>query len=266
MTSIKLIATTSLIAMLAACGGSNNDSDMIQEGGAQLDSNGVSLAPIDVTELESFADNLGDGIDLDELPDFDMSTTASGSATYAGFVLIADVDADEVLFGDDDFSESEEVEASFAMLGRSVLNVAFGPDPTISGGANAFVGINAEAAEEFGADLDDEALESATDAELLEMIDELPMIEIDGGLTYSGGELIDEDGVTTIGFDVAGSLTADGALIGAEAGDLTATIDGEGQAIFSDEFGLGILDLEGTIDGETAQLGGIVIGAPVSED
>jgi len=271
MTSVKLIATTSLIAMLAACGGSNNSGDMLDDddrtAGQQLDSNGVSTAPIDVTELETFANELGEGIDFDELPDFDMSTTASGSASYAGFVLIADVDVDDVLFEDEEeFVESEEIEASFALLGRSVLNVAFGPDPSISGGANAFVGINAESAEEFGEGLDTEALDEASNEDLIELLDDLPLVEVDGALTYSGGELIDEDGITTIGFDVAGSLTADGTLIGAEAGDMTAAITGEGQAMFSEEFGIGILELEGTIDGETAQLGGLVIGAPTTED
>jgi hypothetical protein len=267
MHAIKLIASTSLVALLAACGGGST--------GGGVDSNGIRTAPISGAELEGIFNDvasasgsggdallaLGGGdfdVDVDDLAARDL--TAPGSASYEGAMIIANIDTSSVFDIDDVEAEISDEELdfnpSFAMVGRSVMNVTFGNAPEVSGGANGFVGVNVETLIEQAEDI-----QISEDPDIAEILNALPTVNVDGSLTYSNAELIDFDPTLDaeddmgLGFDVDGTLTLTEALTGNS--DQTVTVSGEGLAGFTDTFSAAVVDF-GTVGGQP--LGGIAIG------
>jgi len=299
MTSIKLIASTSLIALLAACGGGST--------GGGVDANGINTDPVGAAEIESLINDvasiggagenpsvntlalLGEGLEgFDEsLLDFDTleprDLTAGGSATYTGLIVLADVFELDLFGSDDDdpeifvaaqdpvpgqeitlvgevgtLEEEDDDLGTFAVLGRSVMNVSFGADPEITGGANGFVGLNLEDAEAAA-----ENIELDENTTFASVVDQLPLVNVDGSLTYSGGEIIPAEDlvfqIPGLGFDVNGSLTLPAALTGAD-GSTTANLSGEGVAAFANSIAIGGLALENTDSDEEGGFAGVIVG------
>lgn len=261
--------TVSAVALLAACGG----------GGTSTDANGISTAPLSGPELERIGSDIasatGSAVGAEELLSFsdtvgDLNETdlavrdvrVAGSATYNGMVFLADVDLSSALAEAGDLGPDDELEEPvFVVLGRSTMRVAFGESPSITGGANGFIGLNADAVN------DTEALTSLGEAPSdAEIIAALPFVDVDGSLTYTGGEIADADPDTDngandlgIAFDVTGSLALNSAVTGAD-GDQTLNVSGAGVASFTDGMGAAILDLGSTGGSDAIAVGGAFVG------
>ncbi len=271
MAYLKLSSSVALCSLLAACGGGSTGS---------VDSNGISTSPLSGPELETVlsgvASEAGAG-SLASIVEFDPNglddaldgiaprdVTVPGQANYEGVVLLLDIDPD--LFDDEEvvFVEEEDLpfDPTYAVLGRSVMNVTFGSTPAISGGANGFIGLNIAAAEAAVetiniADFDPEAGFNASD-----IIDALPTVNVAGALTYSNAQILasdpdfPEDDNLALQFDVDGNLTLSPQLTGQNSTQ-NLTIDGSGIAGFTDSFAGGAMELE--TSGE-APIGGLFLG------
>ena len=278
MTTLKTLTATSLIALLAACGGGSTSS---------LDANGINTSPVAASDVEEIVDDVagisgigeltlsdldnqdvdaldfleGDALDFSTLAEVDVA--APGSASYSGMILMGDIadaglfdaETNEILISDVDPNASveDEPEPSFLLLGRTTLNATFGENPDVTGGANGFVGLNIDAA----AAIEDDILVSGNST-IGDIVDQLPTIEVDGSLTYSNGGFLQSDEADVPGgglaFDVDGAFTLPAALTGQDSA-VDATVAGAGVAGFAGNLALGGVALEGT-NGSSPDLGG----------
>lgn len=298
MTTLKTLTATSLIALLAACGGSSGGApqvtgpevdepedvaeveDTVIDVSDTLDSNGISTATITLDEVDglisevagiSGATNLtlsdlenleADALDFSALTEVDV--TAPGSASYSGMILMADI-ADGGLFD----AETNEILISDVDPNE---NVEDDPDFLLLGRTtlNATFGENPDVTGgangfvglniEAAAAIEDDLMVS-NNSTIGEIFDQLPTIEVDGSLTYSNGGFLQSDEIDVPGGGLAFDVDGAFTLPAALTGQdsaVDATVAGAGVAGFAGDLALGGVTLEGT-NGSSPDLGGAFV-------
>ena len=285
MTTLKTLTATSLIALLAACGGSSGGAPQVTEPEVDepeevaevedtvidmsdtLDSNGISTATITLDEVDglisevagiSGATNLTlseiDNLDLDAL-DFstltEVDVTAPGSASYSGMILMADI-ADAGLFD----AETNEILISDVDPNASVEDE---PEPSFlllgRTTLNATFGENPDVTGgangfvglniDAAAAIEDDILVSGNST-IGDIVDQLPTIEVDGSLTYSNGGFLQSDEADVPGGGLA--FDVDGAFT------LPAALTGQDSAVDATVAGAGVAGFAGNL-----ALGGVAL-------
>ncbi|MEL6570186.1 MAG: hypothetical protein AAFQ64_00905 [Pseudomonadota bacterium] len=271
MSTKSVFYTTSILTLLAACGGSGGGGgDVVQDGpvsGAEVASVfgsidsalAGSLLSGDTTIDETTAEMV-----LDDITPVDV--TVAGSANYDGVIAISDIDSGPLfdpevsleVAGDALF----ESDPTFLILGRSTIDVTFGSDPEISGGADGFIGMNAD--DILAIDVSDFPTE-LTESTVASFINSLPTVDVDGSLTYSNASVFDlsDLGIAELpnglAFDVDGNLVLTGALTGLGSTQ-NVTVDGNGVAVFTNVLAGGLVDLGSSGGTPDLPLSGLIIG------
>ncbi len=195
-----------------------------------------------------------------------IDVTVEGSATYDGVIAISEVNTAPL------FDPEVELEVAadglldgdprFLILGRSVMEVTFGADPEISGGADGFIGMNAD---DILA-IDESALPTeVTESSVAAFINALPTVDVDGSLTYSNASVFDlsDLGIAELpnglAFDVDGNLVLSSALTGL-ANSQNVTVDGNGVGVFTNVLAGGLVNLGSSGGDPDLPLSGLIIG------
>lgn len=263
--------TTSILTLLSACGGSGGGGgDMVQEGPVS----GTEVASVFGSVDDALAGTLlSGGLTVDETTAdlvleniTPIDVTVAGSATYDGVIAISEVDTAPL------FDPEVELEVAadglldgdprFLILGRSVMEVTFGTDPEISGGADGFIGMNAD---DLLAIEETEFPTEVTESSIAALINSLPTVNVDGSLTYSNATVFDlsdlgiEELPNGLAFDVDGNLVLTGALTGLESTQ-NVTVDGNGVGVFTNVLAGGLVNLGSSGGSPDLPLSGLIIG------
>lgn len=263
--------TTSILTLLAACGGSGGGSgDMVQDGPVS----GAEVASVFGSIDGALAGSLlSGGLDVDEttadtvLDDITpIDVTVAGSASYDGIIAISEVDTSAI------FDPEVELEVAadglldgdprFLILGRSTMEVTFGASPEISGGADGFIGMNAD---DILAIEETEVPTEVTESTIAAFINSLPTVDVDGSLTYSNASIFDLSGLgieelpNGLAFDVDGNLVLTDALTGLGSTQNVA-VDGNGVGIFTNVLAGGLVNLGSSGGTPDLPLSGLIIG------